>query len=47
MSISCSRSSRNGSGGGTLRPATDANWSPKMARPFPGPDSYALLFLFL
>jgi len=36
-----------GSGGrrGTLRPASDATWRPKMTCAFLGPDGYALLFL--
>jgi len=39
------RSSSNGSYG-ILWPAADANWRPEMTCAFPGPDSYALLFLF-
>ena len=29
-----------------MRPASDATWRPEMACTFPGPDSYASLFLF-
>jgi len=29
-----------------LRAAADANWRPEMTCAFPGPDSYALLFVF-
>jgi len=35
----------SGSRRGTLRPASDATWRPEMTCAFPGPDSYALLFL--
>jgi len=35
-----------GGGRGTLRPAADDIWRPEIELPsFPGPDSYALLFL--